>query len=93
MNDIREKAVLELKEKISTKKKNKRIEEEEFERVVREIKLQRQYLQQGRVRLYIIQAVVEEKAYKQIEDGIERKMNDNQNKELIEQQERETVKV
>ncbi len=93
MNEIREKAVLELKEKISTKKKNKRIEEEDFERVIREIKLQRQYLQQGRVRITINQAVVEEKAYKQIEDGIERKMNDNQNKDLIEQQERETVKV
>jgi len=53
MNEIREKAVLELKEKISTKKKNKRIEEEDFERVIREIKLQRQYLQQGRVRITI----------------------------------------
>lgn len=93
MNEIKEKAVLELKEKISTKKKQKRLEEEDFERVIREIKLQRQYLQQGRVGFIINQAVVEEKAYKQIEDGIERKMNDKQNKELIEQQERETVKV
>ena len=36
---------------------------------------------------------MEEKAFKQIEDGIERKMNDRQNKDLIEQQAKESVKV
>ena len=40
-----------------------------------------------------IQFPVEEKAYKQIEDGLERKMNDNQNIELIDQERKETVKV
>ena len=50
MTEIRQKAVIELKDKISSKKKKKKKEEEELSKVVREIQLQRQYLQQGRVR-------------------------------------------
>jgi hypothetical protein len=36
---------------------------------------------------------VEEKAFKQIEDGLERKINNRQNKDLIDQQIKESVKV
>ena len=49
MNEIREKALFELKDKISNKKKKKKREEEEFNKIIREIQLQRGYLQQGRV--------------------------------------------
>ena len=84
--EIREKSLLEVKEKIDNKKKKIKKEEQEFEKKIREIRLQRQFLQQGR-------AVVEEKAFKQIEDGLERKINDRQNKDLIDQHYKETVKV
>ncbi len=40
---------MELKEKIEKKKLKKKEEEDEFEKKIREIKLQRQYLQQGKV--------------------------------------------
>jgi hypothetical protein len=63
-----------------------RREDAAFEKKIREIKLQRQYLKLGR-------AQVEEKAYKQIEDGIERKINNQQNKNLFEQAGKESVKV
>ena len=42
---------------------------------------------------FLLQAVVEEKAFKQIEDGLENKINNRQNKDLIEQQIKESVKV
>lgn len=61
MNDIREKAVIELKDKISNRKKKKRKEEEEFDKVIREIKLQRQYLQQGRVRNFLFRLLLRKK--------------------------------
>lgn len=54
MNEIREKALFDLKDKISIKKNKKMREEENFNKVNREIQLQRQYLQQGRVILFII---------------------------------------
>jgi hypothetical protein len=84
--EIREKSLFEVKSKIEEKKMKIKKEEEVFEKKIREIKLQRQYLQQGR-------AVVEEKAFKQIEDGLERKINDRQNKDLIDQEAKESVKV
>ncbi len=46
---IREKNLLEVKEKIEGKKNKLKKEEEILEKKIREIKLQRQYLQQGRV--------------------------------------------
>lgn len=55
------------KEKIERKKKKLKKENEEFEMKIREIKLQQQFLQLGR-------AEVEEKAFKQIEEGLERKL-------------------
>lgn len=36
---------------------------------------------------------MEEKAFKQIEDGLENKINNRQNKDLIDQQIKESVKV
>ena len=50
MTEIREKTLFQLKNKIETKKRKKNIEEQEFEKVIREIKLQRQFLQQGKVK-------------------------------------------
>lgn len=49
MTEIREKCLFQLKQKIELKKSKKKKEEDEFEKLIREIKLQRQYLQQGRV--------------------------------------------
>ena len=46
---IREKNLIEVKEKINNKKNKLKKEEEILEKKIREIKLQRQYLQQGRV--------------------------------------------
>lgn len=84
LQDIHEKSLFEVKNKIETKKDKIRKEDEIFEKKIREIKLQRQFLQLGR-------AAVEEKAFKQIEDGLERKINDRQNQDLIDQQKKETV--
>ncbi|MCQ2817222.1 MAG: hypothetical protein MJ252_08160 [archaeon] len=83
---IREKNLIEVKNKIDAKKDALRKEDEIFQKKIREIKLQRQFLQQGR-------AAVEEKAHKQIEDGLERKINDRQNQELIDQQKIEAINV
>ena len=75
-----------MKEKLNQKdlKKVKK-EDEIFQKKIREIKLQRQFLQLGR-------DAVEFKQFKQIEDGIERKINDRQNQDLIEQLDLEKVK-
>ncbi len=85
MNEIKEKNLFEVKKKIEYKKERLRKEDETFQKKIREIKLQRQFLQQG-------SAVVEEKKFKMIEDGLERKINDNQNVNLIEQEKKEEVK-
>ena len=85
MNEIKEKNLFEVKRKIEYKKERLRKEDETFQKKIREIKLQRQFLQQG-------SAVVEEKKFKMIEDGLERKINDNQNVNLIEQEKKEEVK-
>lgn len=51
---IREKNIIEVKDKIESKKNKLKKEEEVLEKKIREIKLQRQYLQQGRVIIFII---------------------------------------
>lgn len=84
--EIRERGMLEVRQKIEQKKDKMRKEEQEFESIIRDIKLKRQFLQQGK-------AVVEENAFRQIEDGVERKIRNRQNKDLIEQYEREQVHV
>ena len=71
----REKSLFEVKQKIENKKQKLKKEDEIFQKKIREIKLQRQFLQLGR-------DAVE---FKQIEDGMERKINDRQNQDLIDQ--------
>ena len=84
--EIHEKNLLEVKEKIEKKKKKLKKEEEEFQIKIREIQLQQQYFKLGK-------SAVEEKAFKQIEEGLERKINVRQNNDLINQQVRESLKV
>ena len=54
LNFIREKNLLEFKDKIDNKKKKMKKEEEILEKKIREINLQRQFLQQGRVKYHLI---------------------------------------
>ena len=75
---MREASLFKIKEKIELKKQKWKKEDEIFQKKIREIKLQRQFLQLGR-------DAVEFKQFKQIEDGVERKINDRQNKDLIDQ--------
>ena len=83
---LKEQSLFEVKQKIETKKEKLKKEDEEFQKKIREIQLQRQFLQLGR-------AAVEAKAFKQIEDGLERKINDRQNQDLVNQQKQEEVNV
>ena len=81
----REKSLFEVKQKIESKKQKLKKEDEIFQKKIREIKLQRQFLQLGR-------DAVEFKQFKQIEDGVERKINDRQNQDLIDQLALEKIK-
>ena len=81
----REKSLFEVKQKIENKKQKLKREDEIFQKKIREIKLQRQFLQLGR-------DAVEFKQFKQIEDGVERKINDRQNQDLIDQLALEKIK-
>ena len=81
----REKSLFEVKQKIENKKQKLKKEDEIFQKKIREIKLQRQFLQLGR-------DAVEFKQFKQIEDGVERKINDRQNQDLIDQLALEKIK-
>ena len=74
-----------MKEKMQNKKDQLRKEDEIFQRKIRDIQLQRQFLQLGH-------AAVEEKVHKMIEEGLERKINNEQNQKLIDQQKAESVK-
>ncbi len=60
---IREKSLIEVQKKIEKKKNSFKKEEEEFEKKIREIKLKRQYLQQGKVKfiLFIIRLLSKKK--------------------------------
>ena len=85
MKKAREQSLFEVKQKIENKKQKLKKEDEIFQKKIREIKLQRQFLQLGR-------DAVEFKQYKQIEDGIERKITDKQNQDLINQLALEKIK-
>lgn len=74
----REKGLLEAFGNINLKKKEKREEEERLAKELKEIKLQRQYLNANA-------AMVEMKAWKELEAGKERQIRDGQNDKLIEQ--------
>lgn len=75
---VRDKGLVEVYDKISTKKKIKREEEERLAKELKEIKLQRQYLNANA-------AMVEYKAWEELEGGKERAIRNNQNFKLLEQ--------
>lgn len=66
----RDKGLLEVYEKINQKKKEKKQEEDRLAKELKEIKLQRQYLNANR-------AMVEEKAWKELEAGAERQIRND----------------
>lgn len=82
----RDKGLQEVYDKISKKKKDKRAEEERLAKELKEIKLQRQYLNANA-------AMVEEMRYKELEAGAERKVRNNQNEKLIDQSKVGSIKV
>ena len=84
--EIKEKGLCEVQEKIAEKKKEKRKEEERLAKELKEIRLQRQYLNENK-------AKIEEKAWKRLEMGAERKTRVTQNQKLVEQYAAETVKL
>ena len=63
---------------INKKKNDKADEEARLAKELKEIKLQRQYLNANA-------AMVEEKAWKELENGKERKVRNEQNQKLIDQ--------
>lgn len=77
---------MEVYEKINQKKKEKKQEEDRLAKELKEIKLQRQYLNANR-------AMVEEKAWKELEAGAERKIRNAQNQKLIDQCKVNEIKV
>lgn len=69
---------MEAYEKINKKKKDKKEEDERLAKELKEIRLQRQYMNANA-------AMVEEKAWKELEAGAERQIRNNQNNKLIDQ--------
>lgn len=82
----REKGLVEAYEKISKKKEAKRLEEERLAKELKEIRLQRQYLNANA-------AMVEEMRYKELEAGAERKLRNAQNDRLVDQCKLGSIKV
>ena len=76
--EIREKGLIEAYEKINKKKKDKQEEDARLAKELKEIRLQRQYMNANA-------AMVEEKAWKELEAGAERQIRNNQNNRLIDQ--------
>ena len=72
----KEKGLLEVHGKIEKKKKEKAEEEARLAQELKEIRLQRQYLNANA-------AMVEEQAWRQLEAGKERQIRNNQNERLI----------
>ena len=75
--EIREKGLIEAYEKINKKKKDKQEEDARLAKELKEIRLQRQYMNANA-------AMVEEKAWKELEAGAERQIRNGQNNRLIE---------
>eukprot|EP00359_Climacostomum_virens_P000206 CAMPEP_0204897380 /NCGR_PEP_ID=MMETSP1397-20131031/701_1 /ASSEMBLY_ACC=CAM_ASM_000891 /TAXON_ID=49980 /ORGANISM="Climacostomum Climacostomum virens, Strain Stock W-24" /LENGTH=449 /DNA_ID=CAMNT_0052065117 /DNA_START=75 /DNA_END=1424 /DNA_ORIENTATION=- len=86
MQQAREKGLLSVHEKIGEKKKAKRLEQEKLAKELKEIQLKRQYLQANR-------ALVEEKAWKELEVGVERRAKNEQDERLLVQERIERVKL
>ena len=80
----RERNLFEYKKKLEDKKKRLKNEDEIFQKKIREIKLQQQFNQLGR-------DAVEFKQFQNIEDGMEKKVNDQQNQALVDQYAAENV--
>ena len=74
----RERNIFKYKQTIEEKKKRLKNEDEIFQKKIREIKLQQQFNQLGR-------DAVEFKQFQNIEDGMEKKVNDKQNQALVDQ--------
>lgn len=75
---IREQGLVEAYQKISKKKADKKAEDERLAKELKEIRLQRQYMNANA-------AMVEEKAWKELEAGAERQVRNMQNNRLVEQ--------
>ena len=84
--EIREKGLCVVQSEIAEKKREKRKEEDRLAKELKEIRLQRQYLNEDK-------AKIEEKAWKRLEMGAERQTKVTQNQKLIEQYAMETVKL
>ena len=80
----REKNILKYKQDIENKKKRLKTEDEIFQKKIREIKLQQQFSELGR-------DAVEFKQFQNIEDGMEKKVNNKQNQALVDQLAQERV--
>lgn len=75
---IRESQLVTAYDKIKKKKQDKKDEDERLAKELKEISLQRQYMNANA-------AMVEEKAWKELEAGAERQIRNNQNERLIDQ--------
>ena len=84
--ELREKNMLTVYDKISAKKKAKAAEQARLEKELEEIKLKRQYLNANK-------ALVEEKAWKEQEAGAERQAKDKQARALIDQERVQRIKM
>ena len=80
----REKNLFKYKQKIEDKKRKLKTEDEIFQKKIREIKLEHQFKQLGR-------DAVEFKQFQNIEDGMEKKVNNKQNQSLLDQLAEEKV--
>ena len=80
----REKNIFKYKQKIEDRKKKLKTEDEIFQKKIREIKLEHQFKQLGR-------DAVEFKQFQNIEDGMEKKVNNKQNQALLDQLAEEKV--
>ena len=84
--EIRDKGRLEVYEKIKGKKRKKLEEQRKLEKELKEIQLKRQYMNANR-------ALVEEKAWKEQEKGLEREARERQDNQLMEQERIERIKL
>lgn len=75
---IKEKGIHDAYEMINKKKKDKKEEDDRLAKELKEIRLQRQYMNANA-------AMVEEKAWKELEAGAMRAIRNNQNDRLIDQ--------
>ena len=75
---MREQGLIEAYEKIKKKKQDKQEADERLAKELKEIRLQRQYMNANA-------AMVEDKAWKELEAGAERQIRNKQNEKLIDQ--------